>query len=304
MLKTLLVPLDGSVTSELALPFAEGVARAAHAKLILLRAVPHQGPGVFRTDPLSESLATNAENELRDAANRLAAGGLEVEQRIRPGDAGPVIMRAAEELHADLIVMSTHGRGGLGRAMYGSVADEVLRTTSVPVLFVPPRAQYRNPPRNIVVPLDGSPLAEAALEPAIDLAQAFRGKLVLVRVAAPPTYWVLRGESTERTPDPNSEAERAREYLDAVAERYATKETALSGFVTDGAAAEVVLEAAREHRAGAIAMATHGRTGLARVVMGSVAQQVLHSSDVPVLLVHPVGLADVEYQEPRLAGLA
>ncbi len=303
MLKTILVPLDGSVASELAVPFAEGISRATHAKLVLIRAVRQTVSFALGADPFREALAAYAERELKEVAGRLAEGGLEVEAQVWDGDAGPAIVEAAEKLRADIIVMSTHGRTGLGRALYGSVADQVLRTASVPVLLVPPTAQYRmNPPCKIVVPLDGSDLAESALGPAIELAELLRGQVVLVRATEPPTYWVVDEDSAETTPDHGSEAEGARRYLEDIAGRYSRVNVEVSGWATDGAAEEVIIEATRDFHAGVIAMATHGRTGLKRVVMGSVAQQVLQNTSVPLLLVHPATDGHRNDDGPALTG--
>jgi nucleotide-binding universal stress UspA family protein len=288
MPSTILLPLDGSVTAALAIPFAEGIARAAGARVVLIRSVRQAKIGELGTDPFKEPIAAEAEAELNVVAERLRAGGLEVEARVSDSDAGDAIVQGAAEVEADLIVMSTHGRSGLRRAMSGSVAEQVLRMTALPVLLVPPTAQYRmNPPCKIVVALDGSALAEAAIAPAFDLAEGLRGSITLIRAAEPPTYWRISGKTADRVPAPGSAADLARHYLETVAERWKSKAVDVSGYVTDGAADEAIAEAARDSRAGAVAMATHGRTGLARMVVGSVAERVLHEVSVPLLLVYP-----------------
>jgi nucleotide-binding universal stress UspA family protein len=285
MVNTILVPVDGSAMSELAVPFAEAIARAGatKAKVILMRAC---APLLGTADEYPGSQAAQAEKELEEIAHRMA-DGLQTEWHVISGDPAQSIVHAAEDFKAQLIVMSTHGRGGLSRAMYGSIADQVVRRTSTPVLLVPPGAKNRmHPPCKILVALDGSDLAEAALDPAIDLAQALRGRVVLVRATESPTYWTLEA-SGERTADPGSEAEAARKYLDDVAVRYARPGVELSGHVTDEAPEEAILGAARDHDVGTIAIATHGRSGLLRMALGSVAQQVLHRTTLPVLLVQP-----------------
>jgi nucleotide-binding universal stress UspA family protein len=288
MRKTILLPLDGSATAALAIPFAEGIARAAGARVVLIRSVRQAKIGELGTDPFEEPIAAEAEAELNVVAERLRAGGLEVEARVSDSDAGEAIVQGAAEVEADLIVMSTHGRSGLRRVMYGSVADQVLRMTAVPVLLVPPTAQYRmNPPCRIVVALDGSQLAEAAIAPAFELAEGLRGSITLVRATESPTYWRTEGEAADRVADSGSEADLARQYLETVADQWKSKSVDVSGYVTDGAADEAIAEAARVGRAGAVAMATHGRTGLARMVTGSVTERVLHEVSVPLLLVHP-----------------
>ena len=233
-------------------------------------------------------MAAEAEADLNAVADHLQAGGVWVETSVSDADPAAAIVQAADERQADIIVMSTHGRSGLRRAMFGSVTDQVLRTTTTPVLLVPPDARYRiNPPCTIVVALDGSKLAEAAIAPALDLAEALRGHVRLIRATDPPTYWLTEGQAADRVPDAGSGADLARQYLEAVSERWKSKNVDVSGYVVDGAADEVIVEAARDSRAGAVAMATHGRTGLARMVIGSVTERVLHEASVPLLLVHP-----------------
>ena len=286
MLKTILVPLDGSETSEQAVAFAEGLAGAAGADLILMRTVLPPLAFTPGEDEFVRAQTARAERELDRIRQRLADAGVHAESYVLPGSAADAIVNAATRLRADVIVMSTHGRTGVGRAIYGSVADEVVRSATVPVLLVRPGLKYRlNPPSKVVVPLDGSEIAEAALAPAIELAQALRVSVVLVRAAEAPIYWVEE-ESGARTAAPGSEAEAARRYLDAVADRYASAGIVFTGYVTDVAPEEAIIGAAEDYGAGAIAMATHGRSGFARAALGSVAEQVLGRATTPVLLVN------------------
>ena len=288
MPRIIVLPLDGSNISARAIPFAEGIARAAGSRLALVRSTRAGRLGDLGADPFGETTAAEAEADLNAVADHLKAGGVRVETSVSDMDPAAAIVRAADERQADIIVMSTHGRSGLRRAVFGSVADQVLRTTITPVLLVPPDAHYRiNPPCTIVVALDGSKQAEAAIPPALDLAEALRGQVRLIRATDPPTYWLTDGQAADREPDAGSGADLARQYLETVAERWTSKNVDISGYVTDGAADEVIVEAARDSRAGAVAMATHGRTGLARLVIGSVTERVLHEASVPLLLVHP-----------------
>jgi nucleotide-binding universal stress UspA family protein len=271
MLK-ILVPLDGSVESESALPFAEALARAAGATIVLVRAASSR-----------EDAA-----ELDAVSSRLAGEGLQVQEEVDNDDPAAAIVSAVDRSHADLIVMRTHAREGVDRILHGSVADQVVRTSAVPVLVVPPDARYRLiPPCTVIVPLDGSQLAERALKPALDLAEALGAGLRIVRVTDSPDYWVVGEEGAAREPSPGSEAARAARYLDAVADRYARPTVQIARYVTDGDPAEVIAALGAEPEAAAIGMATHGRSGLSRAMAGSVAAQLLASASLPVLLVHP-----------------
>jgi nucleotide-binding universal stress UspA family protein len=145
------------------------------------------------------------------------------------------------------------------------------------------------------VALDGSPFAEAALGPAQDLAQALDARLVLLRVLGPPgaAFW---GALSEAPPDVANERARAGAYLDAVAGRLPAAAAPLAGagpsrLAVAGAPARTIAAVAAEQAASAVAMATHGRSGLVRAVLGSVATEVLHRTTAPLLFVRPRGAA-------------
>jgi nucleotide-binding universal stress UspA family protein len=285
--KTIVLPLDGSETSGRAVPFAEGVARATGAALALVRGVRGGRIGDLGSDPFRDADEAEAQEQLSAVSDRLRTAGLQVSETVSDADPADAIVQAAERSRADIIAMATHGRTGLRRTMYGSVAEQVLRGTTIPVLLVSPSALYRmNPPCTIVVALDGSELAEAALSPAFALARALRGRVILVRAAEAPTYWLMGADAEGRVPEPGSEADHARRYLEDVAERIKPA-VEVTGYVTDGSADEVVIAAAREHHAGLVAMATHARTGIARMMVGSVTERVLREASIPLLLVHP-----------------
>jgi len=138
-LKTILVPLDGSIIAEAALNPAQGLAREAGAKLVLLRAAQaHTRPMM---DPVEAQVDIMRESQEYLAATRArvqAAGVVDVEISAWYGPAVEAIVEAARYRHADLIVMSSHGRSGLGRLVLGSIAESVLRSTSVPILLIRP----------------------------------------------------------------------------------------------------------------------------------------------------------------------
>ena len=180
MFNNVLVPLDGSALSARALPFAKRVANPAGARLIVVRAhLPADDLGL-RLEYPDLSLAERADMEraatqaeFHSVIDGLRKDGLDVEGHFAEGAAAEVIYEQAAATRASLIVMSTHGHGGLGRWLYGSVADDVLRRVPVPVLLVSAvctQTWADSQPLRVVVPLDGSDLAEEALGPARDLA--------------------------------------------------------------------------------------------------------------------------------------
>jgi nucleotide-binding universal stress UspA family protein len=196
----------------------------------------------------------------------------------------------------DLVVMTTHGRGGFRRGWLGSVTDSLVRDTHAPVLTVrpprrhaPPTERAERPIRRITVPLDGSCTAEIALEPALQLASATGAQIHLLRVVVPPVQpanpyvrWVLPPRSAVM----RSQRALARKYLEEVTERVRSRLGGVSYEVVAGQAALAILRALRWPESDVIVMATHGRGGAARVFLGSVADRVIRSSKTPVLVIH------------------
>ncbi|SRR5579884_313220 len=301
MLSTILVPLDGSPFAERALPYATTLARAAHARLLLLRAVlAHPLPG---TDPALAQLTAvqHAEAALAAVAERLRRDGLAVDTAVYYDEAATAIADAAHYRHADLIVMSTHGRTGLGRWLYGSVADRVLRRAEVPVLLIPAtceRVWAGAGALRVLVPLDGSAFAEEALAPAEALATGREMVLLLVQVVEPPAPMMANGSLAF---DPEAELAAAEQYLKQVADRLRGQVQAVEIHTAVGEPAACIAQAARAHQADVIAMATHGRSGLARLVLGSVATGVLARASTPLLLVRPVAVREAARVTPPAA---
>jgi nucleotide-binding universal stress UspA family protein len=299
MLTTVLAPLDGSPLAERVLPFALGLARATGARLLLLRAAqarprPGGDPRADALDALGE-----AETYLDGVARRLDAPDLTVDTAAPYGDAAQAVVDEAARRRVDLIAMSTHGRSGVGRWLFGSVADHVLRHAAAPVLLVPTAAVCRWPAdaaRRILVPLDGSALAPAALGPAADLARLLDGELLLTQVVVPPQYAMQVAAEPYVLPDVDEEAElaAARRDLEAAAEPLRRAGLAVATQALVGWPATEIAATARAGGAALIAMATHGRGGLARLALGSVAVGTLQQAGVPVLLVRPAALGPAE----------
>jgi nucleotide-binding universal stress UspA family protein len=315
MLRTILVPLDGSALAERALPYAAGLARTARAKLVLVRATAATPlPG---TEPVAAGRAATlgAELELENIADRWRHAGLTVESRAYCDAADVAILAAAREYDADLIVMSTHGRSGLSRWVYGSVAEAVLRAAPVPVLLVPALyagAWPADRPLRLLVALDGSPLAEGVLGPAGELAAALDAELLLTQVVEQPVPMLTDGAMYVPDWDEAEELVSARQYLEdaaadlrAAGRRVRTQAVAGPPSVV-GQAAAVLTATAEKEAVDTIAMATHGRGGLARMMMGSVATGVLHRARVPLLLLGPAAAAQriAPLRAAEVAGIA
>src|SRR5688572_25334715 len=220
MTSTILVPLDGSTLAERAMPLGERLAKATSARLVLARVLPSDAA-------LVELAQREVSTYLEHAAATLRERGASVETAIGSGNPAAEIVRIAHENAADLLVMSTHGRSGPGRWIYGSVADEVLRRAGAPVMLVTPDAHNDLTPERpapILVPLDGSGLGEAALPPAREWAAKLGAELILLRVAFWPPM-IYADDAELMVLDPSEELRLAEDYLNDVAARWRSDAT-------------------------------------------------------------------------------
>jgi len=315
--RTILLPLDGSIFSEHALPAAIEVARRSDAVLHLVhvyrpdepwRDLEELTPYRFEGEPAyveeyeSEDRGI-ARQYLAWAARQAEDRGARTETALLNGEdeVAPRIRRYADEVGADLVVMATHGRGALRRAWLGSVADTLVREGRRPVLLVRPPGEELRPDfdvrvtfNHILVPLDGSDEAEQALRPAMDLGEATGARftlLTVIPVAIPlgvmnPELMVDEEERGEAdAPEPDGPA---RAYLERVAERVRGEGRQVDVLVVvDGDVTAAILRQAEQVGADAIAIATHGRSGLSRLVMGSVAGELVRKAGMPVLVYRP-----------------
>ena len=187
MYRSLLVPLDGSPFAEQALPFALTIVRRAAASLQVVAVMPH--PGILVSTQFVAHMLGRWSGYLERVVERIQrCHAVPVSCRVLEGEAvAPTIAAYVKQIEADLVVMTTHGRGTLGRLWFGSVAYELIRNLSVPALFVRPHdgvAEWDTEPalRHMLIALDGSLLAERMLEPAVTLGTLMNADYVLLRV--------------------------------------------------------------------------------------------------------------------------
>jgi nucleotide-binding universal stress UspA family protein len=299
--KKILVPLDGSTLAERALTPAVELA-GGDASIVLLRAVEaHAFPGVDPTER-QVHVVENAEEYLAGVAAQLGRRGVkDVQTSVWYAPAVSAISDAAASRGIDLIVMSTHGRSGLGRAIMGSVAESVLRSVKTPVALVhaldapagaPDRAgtsSARPGYRRVLVPLDGSRFAESVLPLVREIAGPVDLEVVLVRVVQPTPMPVFDDTQRTLTRELVERREDAEEYLAPIAVDLRERAMRVDAIVCRGEAAKEILRVAREIGTDLIIMSTHGRTGVRRLVVGSVAEAVVRGSGAPVLLLKPAG---------------
>ena len=301
----ILVPMDGTELSQGILPWVARIAGQANAPLILLTAVDpggieyppagsstQQDWGTFRNQ-VEENSRTHAQDALQAVVEWLRIRGVSAEGRATLGNPAEEIVRVSEDTGCGLIAMSTHGRNLIGRSIMGSVTDRVLHSASVPVLTISPdRArEYQDEGttlNTVVVPLDGSELAELALPYAEELAAVLSLEVLLVRVARTDHPAFSYAEFAGRMPDFASElvGEAAR-YLEAVSVGLRNRGLTVRHQVLRGAPAPALLDLAQETPRNLIAMTTRGRSGLTRWMMGSVAEALIRGSGDPVLVIRP-----------------
>jgi nucleotide-binding universal stress UspA family protein len=289
MFDRILVPLDGSMFAEAAFPAACAVAERFGGEIRLLRVRPHLW--VDEAVELERALDQEVWAYLADASTRLRAmTSVPVSSDSRRGHVPEEIVAEAETSH-DLIVMTSHGRGGLSRIWLGSATDACLRTTECPVLVVRPSqsgedADFRID--RVVVPLDGSTVAEQALPAAVAFANAFRADVVLVRsVLAPVALDTALFPAPDWVPvDPGELVESARADLEKVAGGVETARGRPRVHVDAGRHAAIAIGDAAG-RAGLVVMAAHAHSGWRRALLGSVTDKVVRTADGAVLVVRP-----------------
>jgi nucleotide-binding universal stress UspA family protein len=305
MLRTILVPLDGSRFGEHALPLALTLARKTNARIHLVHShqrldSPYAEMMVFDDtldDQMQRQEGAYLENTARNIKDHFAGP---ITSFIEEGHTATVIKHQAEVVGADLIVLTTHARGPLARFWLGSVTDELVRQSDVPLLLAHPSDAAPNlaqdvPLKHWLVPLDGTPLSEHILEPANGLADAFEADFTFLRVLRPVTPMVvpaavggfspLAEDVMLRVETLQQDVEReAAAYLNKVAAPLRAKGRTIRTVVTiDEQAGEAILSRAKSG-IDAIALGTHGRQGLTRMLLGSVADNVIRGSSIPVLV--------------------
>jgi nucleotide-binding universal stress UspA family protein len=288
----IIVPLDGSELAERALPYAQRLASALRTHLVLVTvwegADAALGAAFMAAAPEIERAARERWTAyLHEARDRAGATGAKTV--VREGDATDEILRVADEERARLIVIATHGRSGIGRWVYGSTASQLLRTAARPLLAVGPEllSRKREPEmRRIMVPLDGSSLAEQALPAATALARALDARVSIVRAVR----WAIESYPytvpTAYLPQLDDELAKA---ADAYVHRIAGNVQAPGGVdahVLRGPAAQSLIDFAERAGIDLVVMTTHARGGIARAALGSTADRMLHGP-APVVLIPP-----------------
>lgn len=299
MYSQIIVPLDGSPLAEGALPYALALAAATDAPVTLMQVVPSSQlmrDHYLRYDASmeAEQMATAA-TVLEARARSLSHPPQRIDTYLAVGDAAEEIVRYAERGEGSCIVMATHGRGGALHWAFGSVARKVLTAATIPTLIVRSErepAQSAQPAtiRSLLVPLDGSKLAEAAIPHARDIAHELGARVTLVRVIpllstliASPYEPMIAAEYYDETMEQMRTS--AQEYLTTISHTFSAASIVTDTVVKQGGAPMALLEMVDTKEYDLVVMSTHGRTGVKRWVLGSVAERLVEASHTPVLLV-------------------
>jgi nucleotide-binding universal stress UspA family protein len=300
MYNRILIPLDGSALSESVLPSARSLLQALKVPAELLQVLDPELLSIY-VNPAHDRSLTRVEKDMRrqaleylePLASSLPEPGA-VTCSVEVGTPAEVIVKKAGADPTTLIAMATHGRSGFQRWLLGSVAYKVSLLTANPLLLARPDGGSAGvgvaPLRAVVVPLDGSALAERALPHAQALAKKMNLDVVLLRAYAlpPVAYYTSEGYVPDVDDLMAEGRENAGRYLDQIRERVQSEGIArVSTLLLEGDAAGNIIEIAKQRPGHLVVLCTHGRSGFSRWVLGSVAGRVIHESGVALLVIPP-----------------
>ena len=302
---TILVPVDGSALAQEAIPYARSLLRPDD-RLLLLRVVPlaesiaaaMTGSVIASEDEVSAMWKQAADGELAEAAGQAGIAADRIETEVAVGDPAEQIVATAQAKPAEMIVMASHGRGAIGRAIFGSVADRVAHTATVPVMLVRPSKDHTDRPdfhvARVVVPLDGSALAEEALPVAKRISAQLAVPIHLVRAIDPVSALPMASSVTPVAPVSPEIATQIMNEIEAEAKgtlAAAERRLAGEGFTAtaellEGSPFFAIADALKP--GDVLVMTSHGRTGVRRWLMGSVAEKLVREAPAPVVIVPAV----------------
>ena len=282
MLKKILLPLDGSVEAESPLPYIKDFTHRFNSKLHIL------GVAIGSKRRKVNQLLTDY---IQETAANLNREGLPTKSHIRYGHAGEQILSFAKENAVDSIVMATHGRSGITRWWIGSLAENIIAESTIPVLLTRSK-QLKETEVNksktfqhMLVPLDGSHISESALNFAESIALKLGASISLLHIVHSfnSLGFDIPGYDLKIMNRKMNDA--GKKYLKSILERLHKKGIESTSKVMAGNAASAIIEYTKEKKVDLIIMSTHGRSGIARWILGGVAEKVLRESALPLWLV-------------------
>jgi nucleotide-binding universal stress UspA family protein len=313
MFKRILVPLDGSERAEQAIPVAARIAHATAGSIVLLQVVEQATEYDMYPAQLTiaasqevETAVTKATDYLTSVMQKDELEGVGIQIEVLTGAVAPMIATFAQSTSADMIVMCSHGYTGFKRWFLGSVTDVVTRSATVPVLVlreggILPTDMFQNGGSlHALVMVDGSPLSEAVIEPTAHLVAALaspaQGTLHFLRIVDfPATYGYGKSQAGFSMEFIGHEEQAATAYLTSLMEHLQKGSVAhlnlalTASVIASSDVAHSIIEASEstDDSYALLAMSTHGRSGWKRLVIGSITQRVMHSTKLPLFVVHP-----------------
>ena len=294
MYTRMLIPLDGSQVAEQVLPYARCLAKALKIPVELLEVIDLEDLRLLANPERGRYIDTLLSERMEAGKSYLEAIAQSFQETqvtcvVEKGKAEDVVIERAASDKGTLIVMATHGRSGIQRWVLGSVADKVLHGSTNHLFLIRANDQGKAVGeallKKVIVPLDGSPVAETVLPYVVDLAKKMRLEVVLVRAYALPTSTADEYQTYTDELIGLIEAE-ARDYLaEKIKEAKGKGLENVSSVVNVGYGAEEIITLARNTPDNFIAMCTHGRSGMKRFVLGSVTDRVVRHSGDPVLII-------------------
>src|SRR4030043_1212519 len=286
--RRMLVPLDGSELAERAIPYAKTIAKTKGSELILFTV------SIAAVEQLDRPMKAYLEHN----ANALQSQGIKASIAIAYGNVADAIVSFADKSNIDLIIISTHGYSGIKRWVLGSVARKVLYGTCVQVLLTKSKSPKvsQGELKKLLLPLDGSPFAEAPITFIEELTKGTKTEIALTTVCEPPLVPSYGDRPINPTWKKHRDAlwaetrKRASEYLNKVKTKLEKQGVIVKSQVIPGdlgRVGESIIQAAQKEKVDLIVMTTHGRSGVSRWVYGGVANRIVEQSAQPVLLIRP-----------------
>jgi nucleotide-binding universal stress UspA family protein len=314
MITRVLVPLDGSANAAAAWPYGRLIAKACGAEIEVLRVVePFMDMARSRmigrepiseapppvTDDISfeqlrvrqEQIKQAAQADLDRIAKEASAEGTPVTTIVREGHPADVIIDEAGSQDGTLICMGTHGRSGIARWLYGSVADRVIHHAESSTLVVRSKENEKRPPgaiRRVILPVDGSEVSERAIPMAVDIARSLGVGITVLRALDLDLEGTIPASGVDEFPVLNMEKMRAesQSYVDDIAKRvHDLGITDCDTRIVDERPAQAIVDEVGEGGDKLVVMGSHGRSGATRWLLGSVSDNVVRHSAGPVLIV-------------------
>ncbi len=279
----ILVPLDGSTLAEHVVPAALYLAEAMKGSITFLTVVAKKsGVDSNLTIRAIQTGSYEADLYLRSLKKRFLPSLVPIETAVITGKPDQEIVKFAEKNEFELIIMSTHGRSGITRWSFGRTADKVLRRSPCPAVILRSQQDIRPEQfKRVLLPLDGSPLAERVLEPTLEMIRALDIELYLVQVVEKGSFYGF-GHNEDHI---ESEVEKARTYLDELRERALPPGVVVHAHVEVGSAADVIVDYAKAEEIDLILVSSHGDTGFDSWMFGSVAEKVMKGAPCAILVI-------------------